>query len=130
MQPGEPRPGSLLWRGFPMFFGLDVFAVVLLVLAVLTLFAGVKTVPQGYHWTVERFGKYTKTLESGLNLIVPFFDRIGRKVNMMEQVMDIPQQDVITRDNASVTVDGVAFYQVFDAAKASYEVSNLQQAIV
>ena len=104
--------------------------VVLLVLAVLTLFAGVKTVPQGYNWTVERFGKLHPHAEPGLNLIVPFFDRIGRKVNMMEQVIDVPQQDVISKDNATVMVDGVAFFQVFDAAKASYEVSNLHQAIV
>jgi regulator of protease activity HflC (stomatin/prohibitin superfamily) len=111
-------------------FGLDVFAVIVAVLAIMTLFAGVKTVPQGYHWTVERFGKYTRTLESGLNLIVPFFDRVGRKMNMMEQVIDIPQQDVISKDNATVTVDGIAFFQVMDAAKASYEVSNLHQAMI
>src|SRR2546421_2733268 len=111
-------------------FGFDVFAVVIVALAVLTLFAGVKTVPQGYHWTVERFGKYTKTLQSGLNLIVPFFDRVGRKMNVMEQVMDIPQQDVISKDNATVTVDGIAFFQVIDAAKASYEVAYLEQAII
>ena len=110
-----------------MFFGFDVFAIVIVALAILTLFAGVKTVPQGYNWTVERFGRYTRTLSPGLNLIVPFFDRIGRKMNMMEQVIDIPQQEVITKDNATVTVDGVAFFQVFDAAKASYEVANLQQ---
>src|SRR5256885_5481874 len=113
-----------------MFFGFDVFAIILVALAILTLFAGVKTVAQGYNWTVERFGRYTKTLQSGLNLIVPFFDRVGRKMNVMEQVMDIPQQDVISKDNATVTVDGIAFFQVMDAAKASYEVSNLQQAII
>src|SRR5256885_7816822 len=113
-----------------MFFGFDVFAIILVALAILTLFAGVKTVPQGYHWTVERFGKYTRTLESGLNLIVPFFDRVGRKMNVMEQVIDIPQQDVISKDNATVTVDGIAFFQVMDAAKASYEVSNLHQAMI
>jgi regulator of protease activity HflC (stomatin/prohibitin superfamily) len=111
-------------------FGLDVFVIVLLVLAVITLFAGVKQVTQGYNWTVERFGRYTRTLTPGLNVIVPFFDRVGRKINMMEQVIDIPQQEVITKDNATVSVDGVAFYQVFDAAKASYEVSNLDQAII
>ena len=110
--------------------GFDIFAIALLLLVVVTLFAGVKTVNQGYDWTVERFGKYTRTLEPGLNIIVPYFDRIGRRVNMMEQVIDIPEQEVITKDNATVTVDGVAFYQVFDAAKASYEVSNLNQAIV
>ena len=113
-----------------MIFGFDVFAIVFLALVVLALFAGIKTVPQGYHWTVERFGKYTKTLHSGLNPIIPFIDRIGRKVNIMEQVIDIPQQDVISKDNASVTVDGIAFFQVFDAAKASYEVADLHQAIV
>ena len=113
-----------------MFFGFDVFVVVLLLLVVLTLFAGVKTVPQGYNWTVERFGKYTRTLPAGLNLIVPYFDRVGRKMIMMEQVIDVPQQEVITRDNASVTVDGVAFFQVFDAAKASYEVAMLEEAML
>ena len=113
-----------------MLLGVNLFVVVLVILVILTLLAGVKTVSQGYHWTVERFGRYTRTLTSGLNLIVPFFDRIGRKVNMMEQVIDIPQQDVISKDNATVTVDGVAFFQVFDAAKASYEVTNLDRAII
>src|SRR5437588_6558130 len=113
-----------------MFFGFDVFAVVLVVLAILTLVAGVKTVPQGYNWTVERFGRYTRTLNPGLNLIVPYFDRIGRKMNVMEQVIDVPQQDVISKDNATVTVDGITFFPVFDAAKASYEVAQLEQAIV
>ena len=110
--------------------GGSIFVLVLVVLVVLTLFAGVKTVSQGYAWTVERFGRYTRTLNPGLNLIVPYFDRIGRKVNVMEQVVDIPQQDVISKDNATVTVDGITFFQVFDAAKASYEVAYLDQAIV
>src|SRR5262245_50511795 len=110
--------------------GVNLFVIVLVLLVILTIFAGVKTVSQGYHWTVERFGRYTRTLNPGLNLIVPFFDRIGRKVNMMEQVIDIPQQDVISKDNATVTVDGIAFFQVFDAPKASYEVAYLDQAIV
>ena len=110
--------------------GFDIFAIVVVLLVILTLFAGVKTVPQGFDWTIERFGKFTRTLSPGLNLIIPYFDRVGRKINMMEQVIDIPGQEVITRDNATVSVDGVAFYQVFDAAKASYEVSNLNQAIV
>src|SRR5947207_13559491 len=109
--------------------GFDIFALALVLLVIITLFAGVKTVPQGFDWTIERFGKYTRTLSPGLNLIVPYFDRVGRKVNMMERVINIPEQEVITKDNATVTVDGVAFYQVFDAAKASYEVSNLNQAI-
>src|SRR6266700_3827675 len=111
-------------------FGFDIFVLIIVVLAVLTLFAGVKTVPQGYSWTVERFGRYTTTLRPGLNLIVPYFDRVGRKMNMMEQAIDIPQQDVITKDNATVTVDGLAFFQVIDAAKASYEIANLDQAII
>ncbi len=113
---------------FPM--GLDIFVIVIVALAVITLFAGVKTVTQGYNWTVERFGRYTRTLTPGLNLITPYFDRIGRKMNMREQVIEIPQQDVITKDNATVTVDGIAFFQVFDAAKASYEISTLDNAIV
>src|SRR6266851_1713453 len=113
-----------------MFGGSDIFVLIVVFLAILTLFLGVKTVPQGYNWTVERFGRYTRMLRPGLNLVVPFVDRIGRKMNVMEQVIDVPQQEVITKDNASVTVDGIAFFQVFDAAKASYEISSLEPAIV
>ncbi|MBV8696520.1 MAG: SPFH/Band 7/PHB domain protein [Bradyrhizobium sp.] len=109
--------------------GFDIFAIAVVLLAIVTLFAGVKTVPQGYDWTIERFGKYTRTLTPGLNLIVPYFDRVGRRINMMEQVINIPEQEVITKDNATVTADGVAFFQVFDAARASYEVAHLENAI-
>ncbi len=110
-------------------YGYDVFVLIIVLLAVLTLLLGVKTVPQGYNWTVERFGRYTRMLHPGLNLVVPYIDRIGRKMNVMEQVIDVPKQEVITKDNARVTVDGIAFFQVFDAAKASYEVATLQPAI-
>src|ERR1700731_1469892 len=113
-----------------MFGGNDIFVIIIVFLAVLTVFLGVKTVPQGYNWTVERFGRYTRMLMPGLNLVVPFVDRIGRRMNVMEQVIDVPEQEVITKDNASVTVDGIAFFQVFDAAKASYEIASLEPAIV
>jgi regulator of protease activity HflC (stomatin/prohibitin superfamily) len=113
-----------------MFGGSDIFVLIVVFLAILTVFLGVKTVPQGYNWTVERFGRYTRMLRPGLNLVVPFIDRIGRKMNVMEQVIDVPEQEVITKDNASVAVDGIAFFQVFDAAKASYEISSLEPAIL
>src|SRR5215813_9658218 len=113
-----------------MFGSSDIFVLIVVFLAILTVFLGVKTVPQGYNWTVERFGRYTRMLRPGLNLVVPFIDRIGRKMNVMEQVIDVPKQEVITKDNASIAVDGIAFFQVFDAAKASYEISSLEPAIV
>ncbi len=106
----------------------SIFAITFVVLALVLMLMGVKTVPQGHGYTVERFGKYTRTLSPGLNLIVPFIDRIGSKMNMMEQVHDVPSQEVITKDNAMVTVDGVLFYQILDVAKASYEVRQLEYA--
>jgi len=111
-------------------FGFDIFAIALLVLFVSLVIAAVKIVPQGYNYTVERFGRYTRTLRPGLTLIIPFIDRVGRKLNVMEQVIEVPSQEVITKDNAMVRVDGVAFFQVLDAALASYEVTNLQIAIL
>jgi regulator of protease activity HflC (stomatin/prohibitin superfamily) len=109
--------------------GFSTFALVILALAIFTVIAGVKVVSQGYEWTVERFGRYRTTLRPGLNLIVPYIDRIGQKLNMMETVFDIQSQEVITRDNAMVRADGVVFYQILDAAKAAYEVNDLQRAI-
>jgi regulator of protease activity HflC (stomatin/prohibitin superfamily) len=113
-----------------MFEGLGVFVLVFLAVVVFYLIRAIRMVPQGFNYTVERFGKYVRTLPPGLGLIVPFIDRIGRKQNMMEQVMQVPSQEVITRDNAMVTVDGVAFYQVMDAAKSAYEVQDVQNAVI
>ncbi|WP_407276245.1 SPFH domain-containing protein [Halothiobacillus sp. DCM-1] len=109
---------------------MGTFAIVLLVLAAATIFAGVKQVPQGMMWTVERFGRYTRTLEPGLNLIVPYIDKIGRRINVMEQVLDVASQEIITRDNAMIKVDGVVFFQVLDPARAAYEVHQLDYAIL
>jgi regulator of protease activity HflC (stomatin/prohibitin superfamily) len=112
------------------FTGFDLFIPVLVILVLLVLFAGIKTVPQGFNYTVERFGRYTRTLSPGLNIIIPFIDRLGARMNMMEQVLDVPTQEVITKDNALVSVDGVAFYQVLNAPQAAYQVLGLENAIL
>lgn len=110
--------------------GLSLTAIFVLAAAAVFIFKGVVTVPQGFEFTVERFGKYIGTLKPGFAWIWPFIDSVGRKMNVMEQVLDVPRQEVITRDNAVVAVDGVVFYSVLDAAKAAYEVSGLESAIM
>ncbi len=108
----------------------SIFVIAVLVFALILIFMGIKPVPQGMQYTVERFGRYTKTLTPGLNLIVPVIDKVGAEMNMMETVMDVPSQEVITKDNAVVQVDGVVFFQVLDAANAAYQVRNLERAIL
>ncbi len=108
----------------------QIFAIVVVVLAVTLVFMGIKTVQQGFEYTVERFGRYTRVLSPGLHFIIPLVDRIGMRQNVMEQVADVPSQEIITRDNAMVTVDGVLFFQILDAVKASYEVRSLQISVL
>lgn len=107
-----------------------IFTAALVVLALVIVAKGVKVVPQGQQWTVERFGRYTRTLQPGLTLIVPFIDAVGRKLSVMETVLDVPSQSVISSDNVSVTADGVVFFRIDDAAKAAYQVDDLQQAVI
>jgi len=110
--------------------GFSIVVIALVVLVILVLFAGIKTVPQGYRYTVQRFGRYIRTLEPGLNLIVPFIETVGARMNVMEQVLAVPTQEVITKDNASISADAVAFYQVLNAAQAAYQITNLESAIL
>ena len=107
----------------------ETFSIVLLVFAFVVIYAAIKPVPQSEEWTVERFGKYIGTLKPGFNVITPFIDTVGDKISLREQVLDVPSQDIITKDNAIVKVDGVVFYQVFDSKKAAYEITNLEFAI-
>ncbi len=110
--------------------GFGLFVLAILLIAILGMALSVKSVPQGVQYTVERFGKYTTTLTPGLNIIIPIVYRVGHKLNMMEQVSDVPSQEIITKDNAMVKVDGVVFFHIIDAAKAAYEVNDLQNAIL
>jgi len=112
-------------------FGMEVGWLPIIILVALVIIASKAwlTVPQGFEYTLERFGRFKKSLEPGFHLITPFFEAVGRRMNMMEQVLDVPRQEVITKDNAMVGVDAVVFYQVLDAAKAAYEVDNLRLAV-
>ena len=112
------------------FGGFEGFGFILLAAAVWALWSTVKIVPQGYSFTVENLGRYTRTLSPGMHILIPVIERVVHKMNMKEQVMDIPSQDVITRDNAMVRVDGVAFFQILNAAKAAYEVDKLEHSMI
>ncbi|NOX73458.1 MAG: SPFH/Band 7/PHB domain protein [Alphaproteobacteria bacterium] len=108
---------------------VGVAALLILIFAAILIYMMVKSVPQGEEWTVERFGRYTKTLKPGLRFLIPVMDKVGVRINMMETVLDIPSQEVITKDNAMVAADAIAFYQVVDAAQAAYEVRDLTRAL-
>src|SRR5215203_2046859 len=114
----------------PVSLGFNIFVVALVIVVIVTIALGVRTIPQGYSYTVERFGRFSRSLGPGLGLIIPYIERIGHKINIMEQVLDVPSQEAFTRDNAGVRIDAVAFYQVLEAARASYEVSSLQEALL
>ena len=109
--------------------GFSIFVIAIVILAIVMIRSGIKQVPQAQEWTVERFGKYTHTMRPGLNLIIPFIDKVGFKLSLRETVLDIPPQDVISYDNATITADGVAFYQIVDPAKTAYEVRDLERAL-
>src|SRR4029078_11698430 len=119
-----PEKGN---RGSKM---LTMFMTAVAVLVLLYVMTGVKIVRQGYRYTIEHFGRFVRVAEPGFNYVTPFFYRVGRRISMMEQVLEIPGQEIITKDNAMVAVDGVVFFQVLDAAKAAYEVSDLYTAIM
>ncbi|MCH7486568.1 MAG: SPFH/Band 7/PHB domain protein [Proteobacteria bacterium] len=114
----------------PDLSGETLFVVTFLILAIVLILMSVKAVPQGMEYTVERFGRYTRTLRPGLNIIVPIMDRIGAKMNVMESVLEVEEQEVITKDNAMVKANGVVFFQILDVAKAAYEVTNLKNAML
>src|SRR6201984_1779862 len=106
-----------------------VVAAIFLLLALMVALGAIKIVPQGREYTVERFGRYTRTLKPGISILTPFVEGVGRRINMMEQVLEVPQQEVITKDNVTVQVDAIVFIQVMDAANAVYRVANLNNAI-